>query len=292
MKTIGMIGLGTMGAGMADNLLKDGFSLVVWNRTAEKALPFKEKGAKVVSSPFEVAQHSDAIITMLSADQQLKEVLLGENGVIEGVKPGQIIIDSSTVSPLTSRELHQIFAERDVQFLDAPVTGSAPQAKDGILGFMVGGSKDAYEKSEVLFKSMGKSWVYMGESGAGATTKLISNTMVGISLLALSEGMTMAQKSNLDLEKFLSVVAAGGANSRMVEMKSGKLIEEDYSVQFAVALMNKDLGLAYNLAESLKVVTPALGLAKQMFTTSTNKGLGDEDVASVFKLYQEWGNLK
>lgn len=285
MKHVGLIGTGIMGSGMAENLLKAGFSVTVWNRTKEKALPLVEQGAVLAESLVDVAKDADAIITMLSADPQVKEILLGENGIIEYIKPNQLVIDSSTVSPETSRELFKRFQEKGVDFLDAPVTGSAPQAKAGQLGFIVGGTKEAFERAQPLFEAMGKTAVHMGDSGSGSTTKLINNVMSALSILSFAEGFAMAERSGIDVDKFIKVISSGGAYNRMVDMKAEKLKNRDFTPQFAAALMKKDLGLAEKLAEQIQLDTPALRVVKDMFHRAVEKGYGEDDMASIFKLY-------
>ncbi len=285
MKHVGLIGTGIMGSGMAENLLKAGFSVTVWNRTKEKALPLVEQGAVLAESLADVAKDADAIITMLSADPQVKEILLGENGIIEYIKPNQLVIDSSTVSPETSRELFKRFQEKGVDFLDAPVTGSAPQAKAGQLGFIVGGTKEAFERAQPLFEAMGKTAVHMGDSGSGSTTKLINNVMSALSILSFAEGFAMAERSGIDVDKFIKVISSGGAYNRMVDMKAEKLKNRDFTPQFAAALMKKDLGLAEKLAEQIQLDTPALRVVKDMFHRAVEKGYGEDDMASIFKLY-------
>lgn len=286
MKKVGLIGTGIMGFGMAENLLKAGFSVTVWNRTKEKALPLVDQGAVLAQSLKEVAENAEAIITMLSADQQVKDILLGEQGIIEYIRPNQLVIDSSTVSPSTSREIYERFKEKEVDFLDAPVTGSAPQAKAGLLGFIVGGDEEAFHRAQPLFDAMGKTAVYMGESGSGSNTKLINNVMSSLSLLSFAEGLALAERSNLDIEKFIQVISAGGAYNRMVDMKGEKLINRDFSPQFSTFLMNKDLNLASALAEQLNMNTPALNLVKELFQKAVDRGYGEDDMASLFKLYE------
>jgi 3-hydroxyisobutyrate dehydrogenase-like beta-hydroxyacid dehydrogenase len=287
-KNIGFIGLGLMGSGMAKNLLAAGYPLVVWNRTKQKAEELLSRGAIWANSPAEVAQQTDVVFTMLSADQQVKDILLGTGGVYETVRKGQIIVDSSTVSPKTSRELYEAFYGKEADFLDAPVTGSAPQAEAGKLGFMVGGKKEVFEKSIELFQSMGHSWTYMGESGAGTTTKLANNTMSAINLLSFIEGLTIARQGGINPEDFVKVVSSGGAHSKMVENKAALVLSGNTAPQFANVLMNKDLGLALQMAEELKVAAPVLGIAKQILRMAVNKGLGEEDISAISKLYQEW----
>jgi 3-hydroxyisobutyrate dehydrogenase-like beta-hydroxyacid dehydrogenase len=288
MKTIGVIGLGIMGQGMAGRLLTAGYSVVVWNRSEDKARGLIGRGAKWGGSPADVARETDVIFTMLSADRAVLDVLLGEEGVIAGARPGQIVVDSSTVSPDTSRKLHEAFAARGVEFLDAPVTGSAPHAQNGELGFMVGGKKEVFEACVEYFQVMGKNWVHLGPGGMGSTAKLASNTMVAIALLALAEGLTIVEASGLDAGDFLRVIAKGGANSRVVETKSPKILSGDWSTEFSVRLMNKDLKLALELAQGLGTATPALALARQVLQMAEGSGFGELDVASVYRLYRQW----
>ncbi len=288
MKTIGVIGLGIMGHGMASNILAAGHPLIVWNRTKSKADDLVKRGAKLAGDISELTREADVVITMLSADQQVLELLLGDGGAIHSARPGQIIIDSSTVSPQTSLKLSEAFAAKGVEVLDAPVTGSAPHAKEGSLGFMVGGNREVFEQCVKLFQAMGKNWVYMGTGGSGSTAKLASNSMVAISLLALAEGLTIVENAGIQVEDFLSVISKGGANSRVVETKAPKIINDDMSNEFSAALMNKDLGLALQMSQGLGIATPALGLAKQIMQMTVGRGYGDLDVAAVFSLYKEW----
>ncbi|WCK53235.1 NAD(P)-dependent oxidoreductase [Aneurinibacillus sp. Ricciae_BoGa-3] len=288
MKRIGFIGIGLMGSGMAKNLLSAGYPLVVWNRTKSKAEELLTRGALWAGSPSDVARQADVVFTMLSADQQVKEVLLGAGGVCEAVHQGHIIIDSSTVSPKTSRELYEAFAAKGADFLDAPVTGSAPQAEAGNLGFMVGGKKEVFEACVPMFQAMGHSWTYMGETGAGTTTKLANNTMSAINLLSFIEGLTIARQGGINPEDFVKVVSSGGAHSKMVENKADLILSGNTAAQFASVLMNKDLGLALQMAEELGVAAPVLGIAKQILRMAVGKGFGEEDIAAIYKLYQDW----
>lgn len=287
MNKVAFLGLGHMGKRMVKNLLKAGYSTTVWNRSQEKALELAEMGAEVAESPAEAAAQADVIITMLSKDQAVKEVLLGVNGVMEKITEGKTVIDCSTVSSLTSRELFRLFAQKGVEFLDAPVTGSVSQAEEGNLVFIVGGEKEGFEKCEAIFRAMGKSWVYMGESGAGSTAKLANNTIAAINLLALVEGLSIAQKGGINLEDFIKVVLGGAAQSRMVERKAGKIISGDYTPQFSAALMDKDLGLALEMCKELKIVTPMLELTKQLLHMTVDKGHGDKDFSAVYEIYKE-----
>lgn len=288
MKKVAFLGLGNMGTRMVKNLIRAGYSPLIWNRSKEKTLELTEMGAIVFSTPAEAAAEADVVITMLSQDQAVKEVLLGVNGVMEKITEGKTVIDCSTVSPITSRELFRLFAQKGVEFLDAPVTGSISQAEEGNLVFIVGGRREGFEKCEALFQAMGKSWVYMGESGAGSTAKLANNTIASINLIALMEGVSIAREGGINLEDFIKVISGGAAQSRMIDRKAGKILSGDYTPQFAAALMDKDLGLAMRMCEELRIVTPLLGLSKQLFRMTVNKGHGSKDISAVYELYKEW----
>jgi len=292
MKTIGFIGLGTMGLPMAKHLISANYKLVVYNRTAEKGKVLEEKGATVVASPQEVASQSEIVFTMLTADAAVEEVILGPNGVKEGAKPGLIVIDSSTISPNTSKKVASVLAKQGVEMLDAPVTGSEPQAIEGILTFMVGGKREVYEKCQDLFQIMGQQSFYMGEHGSGSYTKLANNTMGAINLLSFSEAITMATKAGIDPELFVKVVSGGGARSGMMDNKAPKVINRDFSPHFMIDLIHKDLGLATDVAKELELPTPVLALVKEIFQMARAKGLGKEDMSSVIKCYEEWAGIE
>ncbi len=288
MKQIGFIGLGTMGAPMAENLLKGGYQVTVYNRTAAKCKPLEEAGAAVAATPQAAAQDKDVIITMISNDDSIREVFYGENGILAVLKPGAVIIDSSTISPGLVKEVAAAVEERGGSFLDAPVTGSKPAAIEGTLVFMVGGDASVIEAHRDLFDTMGRLLLHMGENGSGAVAKLAHNTMVGIHNVALAEGFSIAVKNGVPADKFLELVQNGSAGSKQAELKGRKIIENDFSNQFSLALMLKDLKLASALSDSTGVPAPMLGLAKSMFQAGYTQGYGDEDLSAVVKTYEEW----
>ncbi|MDN3016211.1 NAD(P)-dependent oxidoreductase [Paenibacillus sp. BSR1-1] len=289
---VGFIGLGTMGLPMANHLLKNGFELTVYNRTKEKMNFLTEQGAMVANSPKEVTLKSDIVFTMLTADAAVEEVILGENGIIYGAHPGLIVVDSSTISPVTSKKLAVELSKHDIDMLDAPVSGSEPQANEGILTFMVGGKKENFEKCMPLFLAMGKNAYHVGENGKGSYTKLANNTMTAINLLSLTEGITMAAKAGIDPEIFVKIVNGGGARSGQAEMKAPKMINRDFTPQFMTQLIHKDLGLASDVAKELEISTPILSLVKEIFQIAKAKGYGSEDMSSVIKCYEEWASIK
>ncbi|QGH33478.1 NAD-binding protein [Gracilibacillus salitolerans] len=292
MKKIGFIGLGTMGLPMAGHLLNNGYEVIVYNRTRNKADSLEKEGAIITSSPKEVAEKSDIVFTMLTADQAVEEVILGETGIIKGAHAGLIVVDSSTISPNTSKKVAAILLNEGIEMLDAPVTGSEPQAIEGILTFMVGGKKEVYEKCEPLFYVMGKQAYYMGDNGAGSYTKLANNTMGAINLLSFSEAITMAAKSGIDPELFIKVVSGGGARSGMMDNKGPKVLNRDFSPHFMTDLIYKDLGLAADVAKELELPTPVLSLVKEMFQMARAKGFGEEDMSAIIKCYEELAGIE
>ncbi|WP_160723583.1 NAD(P)-dependent oxidoreductase [Bacillus sp. USDA818B3_A] len=288
---IGFIGLGTMGLPMAKNLLKNGYELTVFNRTKEKMNDLKREGAITAGSPKEVALQSDIVFTMLTADAAVEEVVLGENGIIYGAHPGLIVIDSSTISPSTSKKMASALSQHEVEMLDAPVTGSEPQAIEGILTFMVGGKKDIFEKCMPLFLAAGQGAYYMGEHGKGSYTKLANNIMSAINLISFTEAVTMATKAGIDPEIFVKVVNGGGARSGQVDNKAPKIINRDFTPHFMTNLIHKDLGLASEVAKELEVSTPVLAIVKELFQMAKAKGYGTEDMSAVIKCYEEWAGV-
>jgi len=288
LKSIGFIGLGTMGAPMASNLLRAGYPVTVYNRTASKAAPLTELGATVAASPKEAAAGADVVITMVSNDDSIIEVYEGDNGVLAGIRSGTTVIDCSTISPALVQRLAKQIAALGSSFLEAPVTGSSPAAIDGTLVFMVGGSAETLAQVMDLFDTMGKKVLHMGDNGSGAVAKLAHNTIVGINNLALAEGFAIAAKSGLPADRFLELVQLGSAGSKAAELKGRKIIEHDFTNQFSLALMLKDLKLASSLTDGSGIPAPMLNLAKSLFQAGQTQGFGDEDLSSIVKVYEAW----
>ncbi|MDR3563065.1 MAG: NAD(P)-dependent oxidoreductase [Negativicutes bacterium] len=287
MKKIGFIGLGTMGLPMVKNLLKAGYDLTVYNRTKDKTKGLD--GVKVMSSPAEVAKAGcEVIFTMLTADKAVEAVVFGPGGLIEGVSAGQIVVDASTISPTTSLKVAEALTKLGAKVLDAPVTGSEPQAIEGQIFFIVGGDAAVYEQCLPLFNTMGKGSIHMGANGAGSYTKLANNMMAFINLLGYVEATVFAAKAGIDLEKFVHVVSNGGARSGQCDQKSPKILSGDFHPNFAAALMYKDLGLAGDVAKEMNIPLPTLAIAKEMLQMTIAKGWGKEDVCAVVKCYEDW----
>lgn len=287
-KKIGFIGLGTMGLPMASNLITNGFEVTVYNRTASKCQPLLDKGAILASTPREATAGQDVVITMVSNDDSIRSIYYGEDGILQSVSKGSTIIDSSTISPELVKQLAAEVNERGAHFLDAPVTGSKPAAIDGTLVFMVGGSADVIAKEKDIFDTLGKKILHMGPNSSGAVAKLAHNTVVGINNLALIEGLSIASKSGIPADTFLELVQLGSAGSKAADLKGQKIIDHDFSNQFSLQLMLKDLKLASSLTDSIGVPTPMLNLAKSLFQTGQSEGFGEEDLSAVVKCYEAW----
>ncbi|UVI31435.1 NAD(P)-dependent oxidoreductase [Paenibacillus spongiae] len=285
---IGFIGLGTMGSPMAANLLRKGFPVTVFNRTPGKAAELTGLGAASAATPAEVTRDADLVITMISNDNAIQEVYYGDNGILGAVKPGTVVMDSSTISPSLAKQLAEDAASKQAKFLDAPVTGSKPAAESGTLVFMIGGDEAVVDKIKEPLLAMGRNIIYMGPSGSGATAKLAHNTIVGINIAAFVEGLAIATSGGIDPSAFLELVNSGGAASKMAELKTPKLLGRDFSVQFSLELMLKDLRLSSVLSDSLKTPTPMLEAAKSLFQMGESKGLGELDVSALGQCYEEW----
>ncbi|KAF6657762.1 NAD(P)-dependent oxidoreductase [Paenibacillus polymyxa] len=288
MKNIGFIGLGTMGAPMASNLLKQGFGVTVYNRTASRCEPLVEQGAHAASTPREAAEGQHLVITMVSDDQSIRDVYYGQDGVFAGLTAGMTVMDNSTISPELVKQLAVEADKLGCSFIDAPVTGSKPAAVDGTLVFMVGGHAETIAAQSDVFDTLGKKVLHMGPNGSGAVAKLAHNTMVGINNLALAEGFAIAAKSGIPADSFLELVQLGSAGSKAADLKGRKIIEHDFSNQFSLALMLKDLKLAASLTDSLSIPTPMLSIAKSLFQAGQTQGYGDEDLSAVVKTYEAW----
>ncbi|HZK54276.1 MAG TPA: NAD(P)-binding domain-containing protein [Desulfosporosinus sp.] len=292
MRRIGFIGLGTMGLPMAKRLLKAGYQLSIYNRSLGKTKELESLGAQVAASPEDVARESQVVFTMLAADQAVEEVIFGPRGIAIGAATGMIVIDCSTISPTTSKRIAEQLKSAGVEMLDAPVTGSEPHAIEGTLAFLVGGNRDVFASCEPLFNILGQKASYLGGNGSGTYAKLAHNAMAAMNLLSLAEGMIMVTKAGIDPELFVQAIGAGGANSKMMEMKTPKILDRDFRAHFAIKLMQKDLRLALLLADELKIPVPVLSTVKEMLQISITQGHEDEDICSVIKTYEEWSGIE
>ena len=273
---IGFVGLGIMGQGMAHNLLKAGFELTVWNRTAAKVEPLVEAGARMGNSPADVAANSDITVVCVSDTPDVEAVILGENGVLHGATAGSLVIDCSTISPTVTRTIADALAEKNVAMLDAPISGGSEGAANGTLSIMVGGAESDFERAMPVFEAMGKTITLVGENGAGQTVKLVNQILVVGHALAMSEALMFAQAGGVDLNKALAAVEAGAAGSWMLSNRGPQIINRDWRPGFTIDLQQKDVRLILGAADDLGTPVPGTGLIFQLYRTLQAQGLGSE----------------
>ncbi len=291
MKRIGFIGLGLMGSGMSMNILKAGFPITVWNRTASRTEPLAKAGAKVAKSPKEVAEQSDIVIDIVTDSKDVEEVLLGPNGVIHGVKPGTIVIDMSTISPIRTREMATRFKEKGIKMLDAPVSGGDIGARNGTLSIMVGGDKDAFEEAVPVFQAMGKTITHIGGNGDGQICKAVNQILVGMNMLGVAEALVFAKKAGVDPKKVHAAVAPGAAGSWQLTNNGAKLLVGDHEPGFKVKDYLKDLRIIMETSDSVKMPLMGTAVVQQMFKNLDAEGMRDKGtqvvVTAVEKLAKE-----
>jgi len=281
MTRVAFNGLGTMGSGMAQRLLAAGFDVTVYNRTAERAEAMRQSGARVAATPAEAAASADFVITMVGDDRASREIWTGPHGVADGSPSHAVWIESSTITPGWVRELGALAEARGGALLDAPVTGSRPQARSGELLFLVGGSAETLEKARQVLQPMSRGIVHLGPNGAGATMKLINNFVCGVQAVGLAEAMAWIERSGLERDQAISILTGGAPGSPMVKILAARMSQKDYDTNFRLDLMAKDLTYAH--AESLRAgVALATGLAAlKTFEKAAEQGYGACDLSAV-----------
>jgi 3-hydroxyisobutyrate dehydrogenase len=289
---VGFIGLGIMGRGMVHNLLKAGFSICVWNRTASRADEFVTAGASVAVSPAELASRSDIIITCVSDTPDVQAVILGENGVIHGATPGALVIDMSTISPQSTREIAAALTERGVQMLDAPISGGSEGAARGTLSIMIGGDAAQVERAMPVFQAMGKTITHVGAIGAGQTVKLVNQILVVGNALAMSEALLFAQASGVDLRKTLDAVSPGAAGSWMLSNRGPQILNRDWRPGFTIDLQTKDVALILDAANAIGAPLPGTALIFQFYRTLQAQGLGAEGNHALIKALERLAGIE
>jgi 3-hydroxyisobutyrate dehydrogenase len=302
MKRISFLGLGIMGAAMARRLLDRGFELTVWNRNPARAEALVEAGARLAATPAEAAHGADAVIAMVADDDASRSIWLGhgdgdddgdgdgdgdrdrDRGALAAMSAGAIAIDSSTLTVEWMRELGAAATARGVGFLDAPVTGSKRQAEEGVLNFLVGGEAQTAARASGLFAAMGKGHVHMGPAGSGALMKLINNFMCGVQLASLAEGIAMAERSGIEGQLAAQVLTSGSPGSPIVKMVAERMVKRDYTPNFLVPLMVKDLDNAIKTFDAQGIELRDAQAARERFRAAADAGFGDQDIASVVEV--------
>lgn len=282
MSVIAFIGLGAMGGPMAANLLAAGHALRVWNRSPDKARSLVAAGATACQGIAEAVRGAQFVVSMVADDLATRAVMLGEEGVVASAAPGTLILDCSTNTPAMVREVARAAAARGIGHVDAPVSGSLAQARGRELVFMVGGEAADVERARPLLQAMGKSHRHMGPSGAGATIKLINNMLSGTVNAAIAEALLVAQAAGLDPEATQFVLGEGAAGSRLFKTKMPKIYARDFSPQFQLALMEKDLRYFLSLAQELDRPVPIASLVRSQMQAARRADLGGLDVSAVF----------
>jgi 3-hydroxyisobutyrate dehydrogenase len=279
---IAFIGTGIMGKPMSLNLLKAGFALTVHSRTKSKAQEVINAGAAWADTPAQAAKDADVVITCVTDTPDVKEVLLGKNGVIESARPGLICIDMSTISPAETQQMAKILSEKKVILIDAPISGGQIGAIEGKLSIMAGGPKDSFEKVRHVFEAMGRTITYCGPSGFGQITKLANQIMVIHNIMSMAEGLAFAKKAGLDLQTTLAATSAGAAGSNLLKALGPKVIAGDFKPAFMVDLQVKDLKLVLEYAEKIGQPLPGTALVKELFTVLQKQGRGKDGTQALF----------
>jgi 2-hydroxy-3-oxopropionate reductase len=278
---IGFVGLGIMGKPMARNLLKAGHQLIVHDLVPELIAELADSGAAAGKSAQDVAAQSEVIITMLPDGPEVEAAVLGPEGVLKGSRPGAILVDMSSISPLVAQKVAAACVAKEVEFVDAPVSGGEPKAIDGTLAIMVGGKQEIFDRVLPLFKAMGSSAILTGPVGAGNVTKLANQIMVAINIAAMGEALVLAGKAGLDPEVVVNAVKGGLAGSAVLNAKAPMLITRNFKPGFRIRLHEKDLRNALTAAESMNVSLPFTSLAQQVLIALINSGRGELDHAAI-----------
>jgi 3-hydroxyisobutyrate dehydrogenase len=282
MTTVAFIGLGAMGSRMAQNLIAAGHRLRVYNRDRAKTKAAADKGATVCATPAEAAKGAEFVVSIVADDAATRAVMLGTDGALADAATGMILIDSSTNTPAMAREVAKAASAKGCHYLDAPVSGSLAQAQGKELVFMVGGEKAAFDKAQPLFAAMGRMSKLMGGPGAGATIKLVNNMLSGTTTAALAEAAQVAEAAGIDRDAALEILGEGAAGSRLLKSKLPKMFKRDFSAQFQLELMEKDLRYFLALAQEVDRPAPIASLVRSQYQAGRRAQLGKLDSAAVF----------
>jgi 3-hydroxyisobutyrate dehydrogenase len=288
---VGFIGLGIMGMSMARNLLRAGFPVRVWNRTASKMDALAAEGATSAASPAELAAQCDIIFICVSDTPDVQAVVLGESGLIHGARPGALVVDMSTISPAATREMAAALAAKGVAMLDAPVSGGSEGAARGTLTIMVGGNAEDVERATPYFNAMGKTLTHVGGNGAGQMVKLVNQILVVVTMLGVSEALLFARAGGLDLEKTLAAVSGGAAGSWMLSNRGPQVIARDWRPGFMIDLQQKDVRLVLDEADRLGVPMLATSTVFNLYRVLQRDGLGAEGNHALVKALEKLAGL-
>src|SRR5882724_5161920 len=288
---LGFIGIGNMGSRIARRLLDHGYQLMAYNRSREAAEALIKYGASVAGSIAELASKADVILSSLANDDAVKNVYADPQGVFAYVRRGSAIIEMSTVSPATSRELYELSREAGVKCLDSPVSGSTPSAEEGTLTLFCGGDEELFQAAQPIFSSIAGQYFYLGGSGSGTAMKLVANTLLGVGMQAIAESVALGQKEGLDRHRLFEVLSRTAVIAPAHLGKLSRADRGDYSAQFAIRLMNKDFGLVLETAAAARVPMPATAAAFQMNVAEFGEGK-EEDFSAVIRLMERLARVE
>jgi 2-hydroxy-3-oxopropionate reductase len=284
---IGFIGLGVMGKPMARNLLAAGHDLVVYSRTRTDVDELAAEGATAASSPRKVGAAADVTIAMLPDSPQVEEVVGGDDGVLAGARPGALVIDMSTISPVVTRALAARAAARQVGYVDAPVSGGDVGAREGTLSIMAGGSEEDFERARPLFEALGRTVVHVGPVGAGQVVKACNQVVVALTIEAVGEALVLGSKAGVDPATIIQVLSGGLAANRVMEVRGRNFLEHDFEPGFRIDLHHKDLGIALATAREYGVALPATAAVSEMLQALRTRGMGDRDHSALLTLVED-----
>jgi 3-hydroxyisobutyrate dehydrogenase-like beta-hydroxyacid dehydrogenase len=284
--------MGIMGRGMAANLLKAGHAVTVWNRTPERCIPLAEQGAKVAASVAKAVKEAEIIMYCLSDDAAVEDLIWGSHRLIDAVQPGQILIDMTTLHPDTSRREAAAFGEKGAHFLDAPVFGSRNEAANGGLWIVVGGPRELYEEVRPILEPLSETTHYMGENGMGASMKLVGNLVVSMQLEALGEAMILATKAGLNPHDVLGVLHVTDFKSPIFDGVGQALVNRNFDVHFALALMLKDANLIARFAQDLRSPVPGAAAVREVIKGAVNKGWGDLNASALIRNLEDQAGVE
>ena len=292
MKKIGIIGLGMLGNAVALHLLDSGFDVVVFNRSKDKTIQAKEKGAIIVDSPKEVSEKSDLVIIVVKDAEAVKEVVFGENGVLKGKRNGLIVADMSTIDPLESKNISEKFLEFGIHKLDIPVMGGPNVAITGDLVMMVSGNKESFEECKSVFESIANKVFFLGEMGIAHSVKLAMNLQITMLALALSEGIILVKKAGVDPKKFLDILNSTYFKTGMSENKAFKMIDGKYDPTFTLENLKKDITTITSAAKSLGIELPMIQKAEEVYGNAVKEGLGGIDYTGIIEYIKRFNESK
>jgi 3-hydroxyisobutyrate dehydrogenase-like beta-hydroxyacid dehydrogenase len=286
-KKISYLGLGTMGAGMASNLLKGGYQLTVWDRTAAKCEPFARKEAHVAQTPADAVRDADLVMYSLSDVDAVEKVVFGEQGILSAIRAQQIALDMSTVLPATSLREQEAYEKRGVDFLDAPVFGSKNESAKARLWVLAAGKKEVFEKVKPVLEKLGQTVHYLGKNGNATAMKLVGNLMVALELEALAEGLVLARKAGLDLKTVMEVVKVADFRSPLLVANGDNILKRDFSTSFALQLMLKDANLIQQFSDAFSSPIPALRVVQKNLEDAVGLGFGKENASALIKALEK-----